>query len=282
MLKNKKLQTILKLSAEELRDPHYQGISGQLAFFLFLSLLPLLTLLSKFLGIFSLSLSTVQNWVNINLSEIGIANFNDLMRESSQSKGASSVFLLFLTIWAASKAQFSLTGITDYVNNDNGERGDGFVKRRARSFIMIIIVLVTIVVSLAVLVYGQKLVSFIFGKTVLTILSESAITQLRWIIVLGIYFLTISYVYYLTPSKRVPFRSIIPGSIFSSIGFIVVTYFYKIYIGRSTGNNIVYGSLANIVVLLIWFWFMAWVIFLGIVLNKEWAIASEITGKPEK
>ena len=92
---------------------------------------------------------------------------------------------------------------------------------------------------------------------------------LRWPLAIALYFLMISYNYYILPVNKVRFRDIVPGSIFAAIGF-VVTYVYTIYTSISTNYDILYGSFSNIVALMFWFWFLAWVMCLGVSFNRVW------------
>ena len=50
----------------------------------------------------------------------------------------------------------------------------------------------------------------------------------------------------------------------------MVTYVYTIYTNISTNYDILYGSFSNIVALMFWFWFLAWVMCLGVSFNRVW------------
>jgi len=265
-----RLKKILVGGYEELLSPYYQGVSGQLAFFLFLSILPLFTLFSKMLAVFSLSLDSVKSWANVNLTASGLSMFESILGEGRTTPIGTigSIVLALTTIWAASKAQYSFTGITDYINNDGERTGKNYLQRRARSYVFILLYLIVLVLALTFLVYLPYLFELVVGDKAL--LSGLILSRLRWVIVFALYFFSISFIYYLSPSKIGEYKDVIPGSIFSSIGFIVVNFFYGLFTQKVSINNVIYGSLSNIVILLVWFWFMSWVMILGIVLNKEW------------
>ena len=80
----------------------------------------------------------------------------------------------------------------------------------------------------------------------------------------------VSYNYYVLPNEKLSFREIVPGSIFGAIGMLVVTIVYSNYADYTVNYDIIYGSLANIAALLMWFYFLAWVLCLGILFNKVW------------
>ena len=54
-----RVKKMIVLGIQQFQDPYYQGVAAQLAFFMFLSILPTFILLSQVLGFFSLSLSSI-------------------------------------------------------------------------------------------------------------------------------------------------------------------------------------------------------------------------------
>ena len=160
--------------------------------------------------------------------------------------------------------------VTNYTFTDGRITGQGFVRDRLRSIKTILITIFTVVFSLVVLAYGELIINLVFGAVIGEEISSAAWILLRWPIASAMYFLMISYNYYILPSVRVRFRDIIPGSIFAAVGFLVVTYVYTIYISLSTNYDILYGSFSHIVVLMLWFWFLAWVMCLGTMFNRVW------------
>lgn len=263
-----RIRKMIILGIQQFRDPYYQGVAAQLAFFMFLSILPTFILLSQVLGFFSLSLSSIEQFVDINITGAGV---DALMRMLTYSpSGINSVFLGITALWAASRVQFAMIRVTNYTLTDGDMTGEGYVKDRLRSIKTILITVFTVAFSLIVLVYGPIILRISFGRVVGAQIADAAWMALRWPLAAALYFLMISYNYYVLPTVRVRFRDIVPGSIFASIGFLAVTYGYNIYTKFSENYNILYGSFSNIVVLMFWFWFISWVLCLGLTLNRVW------------
>ena len=61
-MKDRLLQMII-LGIRQFRDPYYQGFAAQISFYLMLSLVPILMLLTQILGYFDLSLEAVLGWL---------------------------------------------------------------------------------------------------------------------------------------------------------------------------------------------------------------------------
>lgn len=264
----KRVKKMFVMIIAQFEDPYYQGVAAQIAFSLFLSIVPILILTSQLLGLFSLSLDEIRHWIGDNVSVEGADQLLSFLEDSPS--GANNIFLAVLALYAASRAQFALMRVTNYTFTDGRITGQGFVRDRLRSIKTILITIFTVVFSLVVLAYGELIINLVFGAVIGEEISSAAWILLRWPIASAMYFLMISYNYYILPSVRVRFRDIIPGSIFAAVGFLVVTYVYTIYISLSTNYDILYGSFSHIVVLMLWFWFLAWVMCLGTMFNRVW------------
>lgn len=262
---------MLSLGIRQFSDPYYQGFAAQLSFYFMLSLVPIILLISQALTtIFEQNLEDAVGWIIDYLGDSPIANEIEGLMLGSGS-GAMSIVFLVVAIWASSRAQFSLSRIANFTFTEGQTTGRGFWRERVRAVKTMTFTLLTILFAIVVLMYGDailELILKIIGK-------ESAAGRvwliLRWPVAIVMYFLMISYNYYVLPSHKVKFREIIPGSIFASIGLLLVTVLYTNYVGSVANYNVLYGSLATIVALMFWFYFLAWVLCLGILFNKVWA-----------
>ncbi len=261
-------KALITMIIAQFQDPFYQGVAAQIAFQLFLSIIPILILLSQLLGIFSLSLNEIQDWVGENVAGEQAAQLISMLEYSPS--GINSLFLGVIALWAASRVQFSLGRIANYTITDGKSIGKGFIKDRLKSIQNIIMTVFTIAFSLIVLVYGELIMTIVYGPVIGEEISSAMWVLLRWPLAIFLYFLMISYNYYMLPSVKVPFRDVIPGSIFAAVGFWAVTYFYTFYISRTFNYDILYGSFSNIVALMFWFYFLAWVMCIGVSFNRVW------------
>ncbi|HKM28801.1 MAG TPA: YihY/virulence factor BrkB family protein [Anaerovoracaceae bacterium] len=265
----KRVPRMILLAIKQFQDPYYQGFAAQIAFYFLLSLVPIIIVLSQLVGIFEVSLDFLEDMIDNYVSSDVTSILKDLL--NYKPVGATNVFFIILALWAASRAQFSMARITNYTISDGKTTGKGYFKERIRAVGTIIITLFTIAFSLIILVYGETIVDIVFGKIVEGSVVDKLWQFLRWPIAMLLYFLMISYNYYVLPSERVPFKRILPGSTFASVGMLLVTMLYSNYTSYIANYDLIYGSLATIVALLFWFYFLAWVWCLGVVFNKVWS-----------
>ena len=264
-----RVKRMVILGFRKLSDPYYQGAAAEIAFYFLLSIVPTLILLSQLLGLFSISLDGIRDWLNTDMIQVEGADMILSLLDYSPS-GVNSVFLAVTAVWAASRAQFAMLRITNYTLTDGISTGKGYVRDRIRSLKTVVITVFTIGFSLVILVYGELILKLVFGIVAGSEIAEKTWVMIRWPIAAAHYFLMISYNYYVLPTHRVPYRAVVPGSVFASIGLMVVTWAYSIYTSVSSGYDILYGSFSNFVALMFWFYLLSWVLFLGVILNKVW------------
>lgn len=267
-----KIKKLIAYIVYQFQDPYYQGSAPQVAFFMFLSVVPTVILISQILSIFGLSIQDVQAWVNISITG------QDMMRRIIRYSptGLKDIFLVILAIWASSRMYFGMMRVSNYTFTDGKLATKGWLPDRVKSVVSMVIILITLVISLAVMVYLPIWMDYLFKIDLLASNTNKFILAIRWVVMMGLYFFMISYIYASLPHKRVKYREILPGTVFSSIGFLIVTLFYNLFVSRNESSSIIYGYTSNMVVLILWFWMLAWVLIIGIVMNRcVWAIRDE-------
>lgn len=272
-----RIRQMLLIGFKQLQDPYYQGIAAQIAFFFILSIVPTLILLSQFLSLLNLNLDTITEYLDIEIAPEILAELQENLQFEPQT--ATNIILLVAGIWAASRLQFSLMRITNYTLSGGKDAGS-FIKDRLRSILTVVLTIFIIVAMIMILSYGQLVMDFLSNRFLINDKVDRAWATLRWPVAGALYLLLISFIYYVLPTNknRRRFRDIMPGSVFCAIGLLIVTMIYSSYTTGAVNRNILYGSMASIAALMFWFYFISWVICLGILFNKVWWD----TKRPEK
>jgi membrane protein len=251
-----------------MRKPYYQGVAAELAFFFLLSMVPLFIIIGELLGVFSLSLHVVEELVARYVSEKAADSLKGYL--IYKPSGTFNVFFLGFAIWAASKAQYSMVRIANYTYTGLNI-GRGFVRERFRAILTVLTTILLLVFSLAILIYGEALLS-LAGLYAVKFLGlpfsfDRLWIALRWPLGIAVYILAVSFINYTLPSERLTYKKIIPGSILTSAGMLIASWFYSYYTANFSNYDVVYGSLGSVVGLLIWFYILGYVMVVGIVLN---------------
>ncbi len=273
MLSRERIRAIIFSILKQFKDPFYNGFAAQLGFYFLLSVIPMMILLSQILGLFSISMQFLETWISQYITGEAIDIITGLVH-FMPSTGTNILFTL-IALWAASRAQFAMMRLTNYTYSGGRRLGRGFWRDRFRAVQTILFTLFAFTFALVIIVYGEMIlkivISWIAYNRQMAYELDRMWFVVRWPMAAALYFFMVSYNYYVLPTDRKKFKEILPGSIFASVGMVVATMVFRLYANNTANYDIIYGALASVVVLMIWFYLLAWALGLGIMFNKAWA-----------
>ncbi len=245
--------------------PEMAILPGQLAFFFVLAIVPTITLISYGAAFLNLSTDAIGKF----LTEAFSKDIADLLLgvSTSQTSGIALTISLVIGYIIASNGAASII-VTS--NTIYGVKDTGFFRRRIKAIVMTFILIVLFVFLLIVPVFGTKIIELVKYANIspnlttdITYVIKFLQGPLTWLII----YCLIKIVYVLAPNKIVKSKSVGYGAIFTSIGFILATYLYSFYVTKIANYSAFYGGLANIIVLMLWFYVLAYIFTIGIALN---------------
>lgn len=267
-MKSRLLQMIL-LGIKQFQDPYYQGFAAQMSFYILLSLVPTLIVLTQILGLMEVSMDILIGWIEVYVTPKMAGTLLGVLSARPSGAATSNIIMILMALWASSRAQFSLMRIANYTYSSGQSTGD-FFRERVRSIKTMALTLFTIAFVVIILVYGKVILKLAIGPLIEGSMIDLLWTWVRWPLAGVLYFLLVSYLYYVLPYDKLNFKEVLPGSFLGAVGMLIVTICYSAYANYAVNYDIIYGSLASIVALMFWFYFLSWAIGLGIIFNKVW------------
>ena len=246
-------------------DQYYAGFAAQIAYFFFMASVPMLIVLTQVLGIFDVSMDFIRDWLETHLSTEMGSFLQSLF--SASSTALSSFFMMLLALWASSSLAFSLSRLTTYTLSYCRYRFSFFTER-LKAIPIAALSIIAVAITVVGYVYGDLIARRVLQNTYI----GDLISGFRTPVLAGMFFLVILANYYLLPRIRVPIRAVLPGALFATIGILIVTWLYSLYISRATNYNVLYGAFSNIVAMMLWFYLISWVLCIGMMFNKSWDI----------
>ena len=129
---------------------------------------------------------------------------------------------------------------------------------------------ILLVFALVLGLVSALLLPVVFSYLALPDWLEKVLSSARWII-LG--FLTVtglSFVYRFGPSRTdAKWKWITPGAVIACLLWLAASYGFSVYVANFASYNKTFGSLAGVIILLMWLWISAYIILLGAELNGE-------------
>lgn len=260
-----KLQNLLKKILKVLKRPEMLVLPGHLAFFFILSVVPILTLISYGASTLNLSMTFISEFLTRafgnEISSLIIPNV------SVDRISMSFILTLLVGYYTASKGASSIIITSNTIYNI---RDKGYIYRKIKSLVMTVFIVILFMFILIVPLFGNKIISLIKVANMNPIITKQIemifkLLQgpISWIII----FIIIKIIYTMAPDEKISSSDVNLGSLFTSLGWILTTAVYSYYINNYAHYSALYGGLANLVILLLWFYFLAYIFVVGMALN---------------
>jgi membrane protein len=123
------------------------------------------------------------------------------------------------------------------------------------------------------LIILMSIVVLVSRGTVLTWLGiedpfiRTIIFNVRWVVIVLLFFFTISFIYKYAPAVHKRWKLINPGSILATFMMIVYTMGFSYYVANFGNYNKLYGSIGTILILMLLIFFNSLVLLIGFELN---------------
>lgn len=261
-----------------IKRPEMEILPGQLAFSFVLSIVPTLTILTYVASAFHFSLDFISDFITKAFSQ----DFSNLLLGTNMITNADWKFFITLIIGyvLASNGTASIIVSSNTIYNI---KNSNFFKRRVKAFIMVFLIILLFIFLLTFGVFGTKIIEMlqlmeINQKVItnITLLISVLKGPVSWFII----FCFIKIIFTMAPDKKIESQEVNKGAVFTTVGFIIVTYIYSLYTTNFARYDVFYGNLASIVVLMIWIYLLSFIFTIGLALNyREEVIHLEETAK---
>lgn len=250
----------------DLRKNHISAFAAQSAYFIILSFVPFVILLMTLLKYLPIGEDTLINSILGLVPASASSTISWLLNEAlEKSSGTLLSFTIIMLLWAAGKGIMALANGLNAIHNIDETRNYIVLRIVATFYTMIFAFM--IILTLIFLVFGNRLFGLITTHFPFTSHILNFVNSIKTITTLTLLFLFFMLFYKILPAQKLKFRHQIPGAIFSSVGWLVCSYIFSIYLDLSTNLSYMYGSLAGVIVLMLWLYFCMYIMFWGAELN---------------
>ena len=253
------------------REDNISAFAAQSAFFVVLSLIPFLMLFISLVQYTPVTESMILDIINkimpAYISPFLISIIHEMYSKSVGIVSATAV----AAIWSAAKGIQYLTNGLNRVYDIEETRNWLFLRMRAVFYTVIL--LLTIVISLTLMVFGNRLQGLLLTYLPLVAQLTQEILKMRYLILMGIMIVFFAVLYKALPNRKAAIRSQIPGSILSAVGWLLLSFGLSVYVDDFNGFSM-YGSLTTIVLVMLWLYFGMYIVLVCAEINnayeEEW------------
>lgn len=240
---------------------HIGVYASHTSFFMVLSLFPMLVLLMSLLRYTGIAVDTLTDILEGVIPGALMGSAKRLILNTYQSTTGTVLSLSALTaLWSASRGIHGLVIGLNAVYRVPENRGYFYTR-----FVSVVYTFLFLVVLLLTLLLN------IFGNTLLRLFPVGflfRIIDLRSILLLLVQTALFTAVFMVLPNRKNKFRHSLPGAVFASLGWLIFTKLYSVYVERFAGLSNVYGSVYAVALSMLWLYFCISILFYGGALNR--------------
>ena len=258
-----KIKTFLKDVWVILNKPYMMELPGQIAFFLILSLVPIVTLIGYAASFFNISMDTIIELVKSNFNDSIVKMIVPII--DGKALDFKLVVVIITMFYISSNAADS---IIFSANEIYGVKQSSWIRRRIKAIFLTFIIVVLYLFILLVPAFGSKIIDAIdyFNmKSIISSILEVLQGPISWVII----FCFIKIIFTIAPNKNIPASRINLGAIFTTVGWVLTTEIYSYYISHFARYDIFYAGLSNIAVLMLWVYFLSYILVIGLSLTAK-------------
>ena len=259
------LNLLIKLMNKTKKDDVF-ALASQLAYYLVLSFFPFMLFLMTLVGFSKLSSNEILEGLSVMLPKSILELTQSTIREvfDNQHTGLLGISIL-LMIWTSSSAFKAVIKSVNKAYNFKEDRT--FIKLSIISILGILALASIIILALGMLVFGNVIGDYLKNTQSLykIIIIIWNIFRYAFIFIVMIFIFVIIYIF--APAKKLTWKEVIPGAIFSTLGWVLVSFGFSFYIDNFSNYSRFYGSLGAVFILMTWLFIISIIFILGVEIN---------------
>lgn len=260
-----RLYYIFRDFSRQMTRKNISAFAASSAFFLFLSLVPLLMALCAILPFTTL---TAENLITAIMRVLPNAIDDFVVKVVydvySKSTGTITIFAI-VAIWSAAKAMLALIRGLNEVNDIEEKRN--YLLLRLVACFYTIIILIAIILAVFVMVFGNVIVDVALKDFPQLQVIVQFIMHFRFIFSWLILTVIFALIYSFVPAIKLKYKKQLPGAVFSAVVWSIASYIFAVYVESFNGFG-TYGSLTTVVILMFYFYMVMYILLIGAHINR--------------
>ncbi|WP_314160960.1 YihY/virulence factor BrkB family protein [uncultured Gemella sp.] len=261
--------TIKKFAKEMFYRVMYDEISllsANLSYYFILSLFPMLIVALALTPYFKIDqqflLEKIQSYAPGDLGDY----LFDMISEVLNNKNNTIITVgIVFTLWSASSGIYGI--IIAFNNAFRVRDGRIWIVTKLISVILTALFLIGMFVALVLIVFGKQLTYILFHKFNLDEGYYNLWSVLNSSLPVLFIFLIFVFLYTMGPNLKLKAISIIPGAVFATISWIIVSKLFGYYIDHFSSYIKTYGTIGAFMAFVLWLYITGYILIIGAEIN---------------
>ena len=251
---------------DAVKRPEMNILPGNLAYYIVLALIPIITIIVYIDSLFSISIDLVIELINKVIPD-GVAR---IVIDAISGKGFDESVGLFivLALIISSNGTYAMINASNalYKIEDTEE-----IKDRIKSIIILFIIILLFIFLLVVPLFGNQILNLLSNIDGLdTFIQNITILYngIKWPMTFLIIYFNIKLIYTISPSKSIKSNTTSYGAMTTTFLWVLVTAIFTYYLKHFARYDILYGNLSSLIILMIWVYLLCYIFVLGMAINS--------------
>ena len=273
------LVDFFKLTFEEVGEDHVSAFAGNLTYKALFAIFPFFTFLLSLLGLFNATslVTDLLDRVSGALPESATTFIENQLVPLTKSQAESAftvaaIISILLALWGVSGAFRSVMEAMNVMYEVEEDRP--FWKKYGISIFISLAVIVLMFTAFGIVILGGSFGGGLAQAIGLGSVFQTVWSIAQWPIVACIVLFTFAVIYYFAPAAEQRFRWISPGAVLAFVFWLVFSLAFSYYASNFGSYNETYGSLAGVILLMLYIYYSAFIMLVGAEMNQviEWHI----------
>ena len=254
-------------AAKIIADMHIPLHAAYAGYFIILSIFPALLLILSLLRYTGLQVENLVDLIGDFMPAALMDTVEELVYSTYQSSSGAVVGLSAVTaLWSASRGIYGLLRGLNAIYGVSEDRN--FLFTRGISVVYTFVLFLVLLLTLVLHVFGNSLIGMLtmVDNAVLIFLID--LIDLRFFLLLIVQSLVFTFMFMALPNRRNRFMSSLPGGVLSSLGWLVFSDIFSIYVENFQNYSNIYGSVYAIALAMLWLYCCMSILFYGGALNR--------------
>lgn len=244
------------------------GKGAQLAYFFLLSFFPLLLVVVSILPYLNINQEYVFQFLQtIVPTEVFLLTQGTIVEVLTAYDGGGALSVGIIgTLWAASKGMNAILKTLNEAYETEPKMG---IINRGWSLVFTVSLIFVLLLALLIPIFGQRYVYQLFDFLGVAESFVDFWNYVQWILPPVLIFIVLLLLYWVIPytDPKVPILTVLPGTFFSSISWVVLIYGFSFYVNHFGYFTSTYGSIASVIILMLWLYVTGMILIFGGLLN---------------
>ncbi len=250
-----------------MKQQHIPLHAAYAAYFIVLAMFPALLLILSILRYTGLQIENLAELIDDFLPAALTDMVEELVFSTYFNSSATVVGLsAFTTLWSASRGIYGLLRGLNAIYGVSEDRG--YLYTRGISVVYTFVFFLILLLTLVLHVFGNTIIGMLTMVDNALLIFLIDLIDLRFFLLLILQSLIFTLMFMALPNKRNGFWESLPGGVLSSIGWMVFSDIYSIYVENFSSYANIYGSVYAIALSMLWLYCCISILFYGGALNR--------------